>query len=277
MEATTNPAPAMTPLRTLVELEDISDTSSTDSGEWTDLSSALPDDASDVGSLDGEDPPPRPVSALGALEDGSEEAWTAAEAIRSPTASLYSSAHTPLNPFEPDEQHPARDSAPYGMYGPLNPFQEPSEAESERGESGSAHELELILPDPLERSDSTVAADLSFSDDAVLATGPTAIVSLAGAHPSIAQRATVVADILFALSKATRVCTVRADYQNFTTLSALPTRVKNHEEPVRDIAVLVRDCTTDALVCLPLSFMNCADLVLDATTRGHPLDSCCIY
>lgn len=274
------PAPAMTPPRSLGELEDVSDTSSIDSGEWTDLSSAHPDDASDAGSLDGEDPPPRPVSVVATLEDGSEEAWTAAEAVQSSTTSLYSSAHTPLNPFDPrDEQRSVRETSPYGMYGPLNPFHEPSEVESERSEPADAHELELILPDPLERSDSTVAADLlSFSDDAVLATGPTAIISLAGAHPSIAQRATVVADILFALSKATRVCTVRADYQNFTTLSALPTRVKNHDEPVRDIAVLVRDCTTDALVSrLCFLFELLLTLLLDATAGRRSIHSCCIY
>ncbi|KAG8691377.1 hypothetical protein FRC08_010193 [Ceratobasidium sp. 394] len=238
------------------DIEDVSDTaSSIGSGDWTDLSSAHPDDVSDAASLDGDDRT-RPVSSMGALDDGSEEAWTTAEASTSPAASLYASAHAPLNPFEHEtssalqrpvhtpEAHPA-----YGMYGPLDPFRAPSDAGSGQSErthaSSNVHDLQLILPDPLERSESTVAPDLSFSDDAVLATGPAIVVSLAGVSPSVAQRATVVADVLRAIAKATYSSYVRPDYRNFTTLSDLPKRIKVDQEQAKEISVLVCDHTND--------------------------------
>ncbi|KAG8740779.1 hypothetical protein FRC10_003888 [Ceratobasidium sp. 414] len=231
------------------DIEDVSDTaSSIGSGDWTDLSSAHPDDVSEAASLDG-DERARPINSMGALGDGSEEAWTTAEASTSPAASLYASAPAPLNPFEHEtsstiqrpvhtpEAHPA-----YGMYGPLDPFRAPSDTGSGQSEqshvSSNVHDLQLILPDPLERSESTVAPDLSFSDDAVLATGPAIAVSLAGVPPSVAQRATVVADVLRAIAKATCSSYVRPDYRNFTTLSDLPRRVKIDQEHTKEISVL---------------------------------------
>ncbi|QRV89815.1 actin cytoskeleton-regulatory complex protein pan1 [Ceratobasidium sp. AG-Ba] len=235
------------------DADDVSDTSSIGSGDWTDLSSAHPDDVSDAASLDG-DGSIRPVSTIATLDDGSEEAWTTAEASVSPGASLYASAHAPLNPFEQETSTrtvhtPEPDVGPapaYTMYAPLDPFRPPSDGSDRSGrESGSAHELQLILPDPLERSESTVAADLSFSDDVVLATSPVIVVSLAGVPPSIAQRATVVADVLRAVAKATHASYVRPDYRNFTTLSDLPRRVKVAQDYSKEVSVLVCDHTYD--------------------------------
>ncbi|KAG8700307.1 hypothetical protein FRC09_006054, partial [Ceratobasidium sp. 395] len=238
---------ATTPMRLDVHDEDISDTSSIGSGDWTDLSSAAPDDVSDAASLDGDDH--RPLSSIGALDDGSEEAWTTAEASASPAASLYASAHAPLNPFAHHTTSPAHrpvhSPEPHPSYSPIDPFRAPSDTDSGSRESGSAHELQLILPDPLERSESTVAADLSFSDDAVLATSPVMVVSLAGVSPSVTQRAAVVADVLRAIAKATQASYVRPDYRNFTTLSDLPKRVKLAQEHNKEISVLVCDHTND--------------------------------
>ncbi|KAG9103106.1 hypothetical protein FRC06_000208 [Ceratobasidium sp. 370] len=241
---------------TAQDIEDVSDTtSSIGSGDWTDLSSAHPDDVSDAASLDG-DERARPVSSMGALEDGSEEAWTTAQASTSPAASLYASAHAPLNPFEHETSgaiqrpvHTPEAQPTYGMYGPLDPFRAPLDTDEGQSEQSHAlsnvHDLQLILPDPLERSESTVAPDLSFSDDAVLATGPAIVVSLAGVPPSVAQRATVVADVLRAIAKATYSSYVRPDYRNFTTLSDLPKRVKVDQEHTKEISVLVCDHTND--------------------------------
>ncbi|CAE6510012.1 unnamed protein product [Rhizoctonia solani] len=208
----------MSPPRSLSELEDVSDTSSIGSGDWTDLSSAHADDVSD----DGRDA--QPVNVPGRMNDGSEEAWTTAEGMTSSSASMYASVHAPLNPFE-------------------------SDGESERSvrpQQSPRREMELILPDPLERSDSTVNADLSFSD-AVLAANPTAVVSIAGAYPSIAQRSAVVKDVLKAISVAARVSVVRAEYYHFGSLSELPSRVENPLAPEKEIVVLVRDHTVAPL------------------------------
>ncbi|KAH7341708.1 hypothetical protein B0J17DRAFT_714865 [Rhizoctonia solani] len=208
----------MSPPRSLSELEDVSDTSSIGSGDWTDLSSAHADDASD----DGHDA--QPVNVHGRINDGSEEAWTTAEGMTSSSVSMYASVHAPLNPFE-------------------------SDGESERSvrpQQSPRREMELILPDPLERSDSTVNVDLSFSD-AVLATNPTAVVSIAGAYPSIAQRSAVVKDVLKAISVAARASVVRAEYYHFGSLSELPSRVENPLAPAKEIVVLVRDHTVAPL------------------------------
>ncbi|KAF8674035.1 hypothetical protein RHS04_07562 [Rhizoctonia solani] len=210
----------MSPPRSLSELDDVSDSgSSLGSGDWTDLSSAHADDASDDGR-DG-----RPVGVLGRMNDGSEEAWTTADALSSSSASAYASLHAPLNPFE-------------------------SDGESERSvrplPSDTRRELELILPDPLERSDSTLNIDLSFSD-AVLAANPTALVSVAGAYPSIAQRSAVVHDVLLAIASAARASLVRVEYFNFASLSGLPSRVENRLAPEKEIVVLVRDHTVAPL------------------------------
>ncbi|CAE6464124.1 unnamed protein product [Rhizoctonia solani] len=207
----------MSPPRSLSELEDASDTSSIGSGDWTDLSSAHADDVSDDGR-DG-----RSISVPGRINDGSEEAWTTAEGMSSSSASMYASVHAPLNPFESDD-------------------------ESERSirPQDTKRELELILPDPLERSDSTVNVDLSFSD-AVLAANPTAVVSIAGAYPSIAQRSAVIKDVLRAISIAARASVVRAEYYHFGSLSELPSRIENPLAPEKEIVVLVRDHTVAPL------------------------------
>ncbi|CAE7067470.1 unnamed protein product [Rhizoctonia solani] len=211
----------MSPPRSLSELEDVSDTSSIGSGDWTDLSSAHADDVSD----DGHDA--RPISVPGRMNDGSEEAWTTAEGLSASSASLYASVQAPLNPFESDGES-ERSVRPH------TEFQSPR------------RELELILPDPLERSDSTVNVDLSFSD-AVLAANPTAVVSIAGAYPSIAQRSAVVKDVLRAISIAARASVVRAEYYHFGSLSGLPPRVENPLVPEKEIVVLVRDHTVAPL------------------------------
>ncbi|CUA73411.1 Actin cytoskeleton-regulatory complex protein pan1 [Aspergillus clavatus NRRL 1] [Rhizoctonia solani] len=208
----------MSPPRSLSELEDVSDTSSIGSGDWTDLSSAHADDVSDDG---------RPISVPGRMNDGSEEAWTTAEGMSSSSASVYASVHAPLNPFESDGESER-------SVRPGDVFQSPR------------RELELILPDPLERSDSTLNVDLSFSD-AVLATNPTAVVSIAGAYPSIAQRSAVVKDVLRAISVAARASVVRAEYYHFGSLSELPSRVENPLAPEKEIVVLVRDHTVAPL------------------------------
>jgi hypothetical protein len=201
----------LSPPRSLSELDDDS-TSSLGSGDWTDLSSAHADDVSDSASVDGSEP---------RVPLDTSDVWTTAEALSA--SSAYASVPPPLA-YE-------------------------SDGESERSvRPPEPHTLQLILPDPLERSGST-AADLSFSDDAVLATNPAAVVSLAGAHPSVAQRSAVVSDVLRAIAKATHSSLVRADYCNFTTLSELPTRVHNPAPP-KEISVLVRDHTTAPLVRL---------------------------
>ncbi|KAL5634889.1 hypothetical protein ACGC1H_002796 [Rhizoctonia solani] len=210
----------MSPPRSLSELEDVSDTSSIGSGDWTDLSSAHADDVSD----DGRDA--RPISVPGRMNDGSEEAWTTAEGMSSSSASMYASVHAPLNPFESDGES-ERSIRPQDIQSPRR-------------------ELELILPDPLERSDSTVNVDLSFSD-AVLAANPTAVVSIAGAYPSIAQRSAVIKDVLRAISIAARASVVRAEYYHFGSLSELPSRVENPLAPEKEIVVLVRDHTVAPL------------------------------
>lgn len=235
----------LSPPRSLSELEDVSDTtSSLGSGDWTDLSSAHPDDVSDSASADGSEQP-RAVSVAGHI-DGSEDAWTTAEAMTSSSASMYASVHPPLNPFESDGESDKSVRPAYGTLSPLDPFRD----------SDDHDPLQLILPDPLERSDSTVAADLlSFSDDAVLATPPTAIVSLAGAHPSIAQRTVVITDVLVAIARAAQASIVRPDYYNFTSLSDLPTRVTNNNAPTNEISVHVRDHISDPLVCLSHFFV----------------------
>ncbi|KAJ1307597.1 hypothetical protein OPQ81_001692 [Rhizoctonia solani] len=219
----------MSPPRSLSELEDVSDTSSIGSGDWTDLSSAHADDVSD----DGRDA--QPVRVLGRINDGSEEAWTTAEAMSASSTSMYASIHAPLNPFESDgeSEHSVRPPA----YVDAIQSHDPSEPR---------RELELILPDPLERSDSTVNADLSFSD-AVLAANPTAVVSIAGAYPSIAQRSAVVKDVLRAISIAARASVVRAEYYHFGSLSELPPRIENPLAPEKEIVVLVRDHTVAPL------------------------------
>ncbi|CAE6417834.1 unnamed protein product [Rhizoctonia solani] len=208
----------MSPPRSLSELEDASDTSSIGSGDWTDLSSAHADDVSDDG---------RPISVPSRMNDGSEEAWTTAEGLSASSASMYASVHAPLNPFESDGESEQ-------SVRPHDVFQSPR------------RELELILPDPLERSDSTVHVDLSFSD-AVLTTNPTAVVSIAGAYPSIAQRSTVIKDVLRAISIAARASVVRAEYYHFGSLSELPPRVENPLAPEKEIVVLVRDHTVTPL------------------------------
>ncbi|CAE6379567.1 unnamed protein product [Rhizoctonia solani] len=221
----------MSPPRSLSELDDVSDTaSSLGSGDWTDLSSAHADDVSD----DGRDA--RPVNMMGRINDGSEEAWTTAEGISSSSASVYASVHAPLNPFESDgeSERSVRPRPP-----PYVEFQSDAGSEPRR-------ELELILPDPLERSGSTVNVDLSFSD-AVLAANPTAVVSIAGAYPSIAQRSAVVNDVLLAIASAARASVVRVEYFNFASLSALPNRVENRLAPEKEIIVLIRDHTVAPL------------------------------
>ncbi|CAE6349293.1 unnamed protein product [Rhizoctonia solani] len=219
----------MSPPRSLSELDDVSDTaSSLGSGDWTDLSSAHADDASD----DGRDA--RPVGVIGPINDGSEEAWTTAEGMSSSSASVYASVHAPLNPFESDGESDRSVRPP--------PY---VDCQSDTGRE-PRRELELILPDPLERSDSTVNVDLSFSD-AVLAANPTAVVSVAGAYPSIAQRSAVVNDVLLAIASAARASVVRVEYFNFASLSGLPNRVENRLAPEKEIIVLVRDHTVAPL------------------------------
>ncbi|KAG8763564.1 hypothetical protein FRC11_001765 [Ceratobasidium sp. 423] len=217
----------MSPPRSLSELEDVSDTSSIGSGDWTDLSSAHADDVSDDGRE------AQALSVVGQINDGSEEAWTTAEGMTASSASVYASVHAPLNPFESDGESERSVRPTYDA------FQSDDGSEPRR-------ELELILPDPLERSDSTVNADLSFSD-AVLAANPTAVVSIAGAYPSIAQRSAVVKDVLRAISIAARASVVRAEYYQFGSLSELPNRIENPLVPEKEIVVLVRDHTINPL------------------------------
>ncbi|KAB5591909.1 Actin cytoskeleton-regulatory complex protein pan1 [Ceratobasidium theobromae] len=222
--------------------DDVSDTSSLD---WTDLSSAHTDDVSDSASADGGERP----AGVEAINDGSEEAWTTAEALSASSASVYASVH-PLNPFESDgeSERSVRASGYASRYGPL-PVPE-------------GH-MQLILPDPLERSDSTVG--LSFSD-AVLAANPTAVVWLAGAHPSVAQRAMVMSDVLLAIAKATNSSLVRADYHNFTSLCDLPLSVTNSTIKSKEISVLVRDHTVDPLT---LSLEATPSILVVFTSDAH--------